>query len=244
MYYAVTLSIYIGSRITRCSLKNDKDITAVQIERSEFLLSQYADDSSLVLDDNPKSLEKSLLVLSLFSECSGLKVNLNKTEAISIGSKHGSGEEYFSQNNITWNHTGRFKLLGIKCDLNSPDKTLLNFPDKLQSINKILSDWCWHDLTFIGKITVIKSLALPILIQSLTVLPNPSDNILKDIQKLFLKFLWNGKRNKVKREILTNSYEDGGLKMIDIKLFCQALKMTWIKKYIDPLKCIVRKYWN
>ena len=23
--------------------------------------------------------------------------------------------------------------------------------------------------------------------------------------------------------------------MIDIKLFCQALKMTWIKKYTDPL---------
>ena len=23
--------------------------------------------------------------------------------------------------------------------------------------------------------------------------------------------------------------------MIDIKLFCQAIKMTWIKKYIDPL---------
>jgi hypothetical protein len=43
------------------------------------------------------------------------------------------------------------------------------------------------------------------------------------------------KKDKVKREILTNSYENGGLKMIDIKLFCQALKMTWIKKYIDPL---------
>jgi hypothetical protein len=25
--------------------------------------------------------------------------------------------------------------------------------------------------------------------------------------------------------------------MIDIKLFCQALKMTWIKKYIDSLNC-------
>ena len=62
------------------ALKNDKDITGVQIENSEFLLSQYADDSSLILDDNPHSLEKSLLVLSLFSECSGLKVNLDKTE--------------------------------------------------------------------------------------------------------------------------------------------------------------------
>ena len=47
------------------ALKNDKDITGVQIENSEFLLNQYADDSSLILDDNPQSLEKSLHVLSL-----------------------------------------------------------------------------------------------------------------------------------------------------------------------------------
>ena len=80
----------------------------------------------------------------------------------------------------------------------------------------MLSAWCCSDLTFIGKITVIKSLELPILIQILTVLPNPPDNILKDIQKSFYQFLWKGKRDKVKREILTNSYEDGGLKMIDI----------------------------
>ena len=84
-------------------------------------------------------------------------------------------------------------------------------------------------------ITVIKSLALPILIQILRVPSNPPDNILKDIQATFYQFLWNGKRDKVKREILTNSYEDGGLKMIDIKRFCQALQMTWIEKYIDPL---------
>jgi hypothetical protein len=45
----------------------------------------------------------------------------------------------------------------------------------------ILRSWFWHDLTFFGKITVTKSLALPILIQILTVLPNPAVNILKDI---------------------------------------------------------------
>jgi hypothetical protein len=49
------------------------------------------------------------------------------------------------------------------------------------------------------------------------------------------KFLWNGKRDKVKRGILTNSYGDGGLKMIDVKLFYQALKMTWIKKICRSL---------
>jgi hypothetical protein len=61
---------------------------------------------------------------------------------------------------------------------------------------------------------------LPILIKIVTVLPNLPNNILKDIQKYFDKFLWNGKRDKVKREILTNRYDDGGLKMINIKLFC------------------------
>ena len=77
-----------------------KNITEVQKENSEFLLSQYADDSFLVLDDNLKSFEKSLFVLFIFSECSGLKVNLDKTEVILIGSKDGSGEKYFLKNNI------------------------------------------------------------------------------------------------------------------------------------------------
>ena len=79
------------------ALKNDKDITGVQIENSEFLLSQYVDDSSLILDDNPQSLENSLHVLSLFSQCSGLKVKIDKTEAIWIGSKHGSGRNISSK---------------------------------------------------------------------------------------------------------------------------------------------------
>jgi hypothetical protein len=37
-------------------------ITGVKINDSEYLLSQYADDSSLILDDNPKSLDQSLFM--------------------------------------------------------------------------------------------------------------------------------------------------------------------------------------
>jgi hypothetical protein len=38
------------------AIKNDPEITGVKINDSEYLLSQYADESSLILDDNPKSL--------------------------------------------------------------------------------------------------------------------------------------------------------------------------------------------
>jgi hypothetical protein len=42
--------------------------------------------------------------------------------------------------------------------------------------------WSYRDLTYIGKVTVIKTLALPILVQCLTVLPNSPDSILNDIE--------------------------------------------------------------
>ena len=42
--------------------------------------------------------------------------------------------------------------------------------------------WSYRDLKYIGKVTVIKTLALPILVQCLTVLPNSPDSILNDIE--------------------------------------------------------------
>jgi hypothetical protein len=58
--------------------------------------------------------------------------------------------------------------------------------------------------------TVIKTLALPILVQCLTVLPNPPDSALNDIEEIFLKNLWNGKKDKIKRSVIINEYEEGG----------------------------------
>ena len=49
------------------------------------------------------------------------------------------------------------------------------------------------------------------------VLPNPPDSILNDIEKIFYKFVWNGKKDKIKRSIIINEYEEGGLKMPNLK---------------------------
>jgi hypothetical protein len=49
--------------------------------------------------------------------------------------------------------------------------------------------------------------------------------ILNDIEKIFYKFLWNGKKDKIKRSIIINEYEEGGLKMPNIQSFYKALKM-------------------
>ena len=167
--YLFILSLELMS----ASMKYDPDITGIKINDSEYMLSQYADDSSLLLDGNEKSLERSLFILEKFSECAGLRANIDKTEAIWIGSMKNSRHTILPNKNLNWNTSGKFKLLGIKFDLNAEDKTLINFDEKIEKIKLLLNKWIYRDLTIMGKITVIKSLALPIIIQPLTVLPNP-----------------------------------------------------------------------
>ena len=56
---------------------------------------------------------------------------------------------------------------------------------------------------------------------------------IKEVNKLFFSFLWNGSGDKITRDIIINDYSNGGLKMIDIQSFSKSLKATWIKKYSD-----------
>ena len=56
---------------------------------------------------------------------------------------------------------------------------------------------------------------------------------IKEVNKLFFAFLWNGKGDKIKRNTIINDYPNGGLKMIGIVSFSKSLKATWIKKYLD-----------
>ena len=135
--------------------------------------------------------------------------------------------------NLSWNFSGKFKLLDIHFDLLQKDKTFINFTEKIKSMKGLLNTWCYRELTYIGRITVIKTLALPMLIQSRAVLPNPPEWVIKEIQDILYNFLWNGKNDKIKCTVMINGYEEGGLKMQHIKSFCCALKMSLINKPLN-----------
>lgn len=224
----------LALELMSAALKNDPRVNGIKINNSEYLLSQYADDSSLLLDDDQVSLERALDILEKYSECAGLRANLDKTEAIWIGSKKYSKETLLPGKNLQWNQSGNFKLLGIKFELFEENKTLLNFVEKIQKVKTLLDAWNYRNLTYLGKITVIKSLALPILIQCLTVLPNPPKTLLNQLQHTFFLFVWNGKPDKIKRNVSINLLENGGLKIPHLESFCYSLKMTWIHKLLDP----------
>jgi len=48
--------------------------------------------------------------------------------------------------------------------------------------------------------------------------------IVKQINDLFFDFLWNSKSDKIKKNVISQNYGNGGHRMTDIASFNEALK--------------------
>ena len=93
-------------------IKKDINIKGIIINNEEFTLSQYADDTQIFLDGSKKSLRKTLEKLNSFYIMSGLKLNIEKTRAIWIGSMNKSNRILCNDFKLDWNQ-GPFKILGV-----------------------------------------------------------------------------------------------------------------------------------
>ena len=99
----------------------------------------------------------------------------------------------------------------------------MNYANKIVQIKHSIKIWRRRFLSPLGKITVIKSLLLPKVIHLLTALPNPDTETLNIISGIFYDFLWYG-RAKIKQSVVVKQYLEGGLNMINLIAFNQALK--------------------
>ena len=73
---------------------------------------------------------------------------------------------------------------------------------------------------------VIKSLLLPKVVYTLSLLPTPK-NIIKELNHL--KILWKSK-DKITRKSAMNDYEGGGIKMVNIESMIESLRLDWPKR--------------
>ena len=220
------------AEILSCTIKWNPNIKGITLNDTEFLISQYADDTSLFLDGSEKSLAEALDTIQKFGICSGLKMNIEKTNIIWIGSKRNYTGKLLNID-LNWNRTGKFKSLGIDYDINKQDPTMGNFEIYLEKVKKLLKMWTYRTLTMIGKLIVFKSLALSKFVHLFMTLPDPPMKFFDDLESIMFKFLWGEKRDRIKRKVIINTIENGGLNVPHIKSFAKSLKFIWIKKLLN-----------
>lgn len=217
--------------ILAIQIRTNNNIKGIKVGGKEFVISQYADDTSLILDGTERSLKQTLLELKFYADISGLGVNVEKTNVVWFGSMKGSDHTLCNEYSLHW-ETNNFSMLGIIMSTNLNDISQINYDSKLREVKSVFQTWSKRVLTPLGKLIVIKSLALPKLNHLFLALPNPSDDLIKQLQTMCFNFLWSNRPDKIKRTVVIQDYENGGLRMIDIRTFMNALKITWIRRQL------------
>ena len=92
-------------------------------------ISQYADDTTLILDGSAASLQKALELLDKIALISGLKVNYEKTEALWIGNLRHCTVPLLPQKKISW---VRRKVKALEVWFSK---------DEMESLNRAVENW-------------------------------------------------------------------------------------------------------
>ena len=113
--------------------------------------------------------------------------------------------------------------------------------DRLQ---RTLQLWQRRDLTLLGRITVIKTLACSQLWYLASVIPI-TDTVAKSAEQAIFRFLWKGKdRGLINRAATLLPRSQGGLAMIDLRSMLRALQFSFLRRLLDTSDAKWKHYVN
>ena len=123
------------------------------------------------------------------------------------------------------------RTLGIFVSYNENGNEKRNFTLKVRKLNTNLDIWRSRNLSLFGRCLITKSLGIPHLVYSTSMLVIPSETVSSVTTSLF-DFIWCKKPDKVKRQVMYQDYVDGELPEPNIEVIAKSLKLAWISRFL------------
>ena len=136
----------------------------------------------LMIEPSEIATKKSFKIFHEFYLTSGLKLNYDKTNIVCLGNQGSPPGTICEELQIKC--VTSFTLLSIKLDTNLKIIPDINYNSKIVNIECLLKAYKQIKLSLIGKITVLKTLAVAKLVYLLKVLPSPSQDLVKKLKKI------------------------------------------------------------
>ncbi len=189
-------------------IRDDKNIKGITIGKEEHKLSLYADDVLLYLSDPTTTISHLKKTIDKFGYYSGYTINIDKTEAMDISCR--ISQLVKSQSGFKW-PKGGIKYLGIMIPQALQKLYSLNYDKIIKSIKNDLERWASLPISFIGQIESVHMNVLPKMLYLFQMLPvKIPKNTFNLLNRLIARFIWQGKKPRIKLKTLQLSKSNGG----------------------------------
>jgi hypothetical protein len=195
--------------------------------------SGFADDVSVACHNDQESIEEIFSEYQKLTDRSGLTLNADKTEILNLNVNKKSVKYVvkYEGKKIEINCVTQLKICGIYfCESDDEDHKL-NVLDKIDKLKLNLKKWQTRNLTLEGKSLILKTFGISQLIYNMQCI-HFEENILVNIERIIFGYLWGSKqlesskaKDRIKRSIMKNDYDKGGLKITDIECLDKSLKL-------------------
>ena len=97
------------------------------------------------------------------------------------------------------------------------------YEKRLDMLQATINFWAQRNLTWFGRVTVIKTLCISKINYAISSLAAPNWFIAY-AERLLQLFLWHNKPPRIKQQVVYNDYEHGGLRMTNLVHYIHAQK--------------------
>jgi hypothetical protein len=194
--------------------------------------SLYADDAAIFASPSNMEVEHLHRILIFFGECSGLRINISKTEIYPIRLDTNT-VEHLLQNFPGKVCTFPGKYLGLPLHVRKLRK--IDVQPLLDRIGARLPGWKGRFLSSAGRETLVKTVLSSQPIYHMTVFPELKW-LIKRIDRMRRSFLWRGDtpdkvyggHSIVNWPTSCRPKIKGGLGILDLERFARALRLRWL----------------
>ena len=114
------------------------------------------------------------------------------------------------------------KVLGVHLSYNAHKCLDANFDEKLNKMRTKLNLWLSRDLTIYGKSLLVKALGVSQLVYAACMLTVP-EALIKAVQNNLFAFLWKNRKDKIKRMVMYQPLENGGINFMHFHTLVKSL---------------------
>ena len=215
------------AEVLSLEIKRNENIVGFKYNNQEYKNSGYADDLSAIVTEK-ESINELFNTLDNFGKATNAKINVEKTEAIWIGSWKNNLDR---PKNLKWTNT-MINNLGIWIGNNRKDTSIYGFREIREKIKNKIKFWSGKGITLKGRVRVVNTFIYRKLWYA-SEIHSVSSDIKLEIQRLITNYIWGGNFRERSLQGLEAHYSNGGLQLINIDKRVSALRVKWLSRILE-----------